>query len=399
MNSSKTSPHGGPVFFAAGFRPFFSAAGLYGLLAMLAWLALFDGWLAPDLPLAPSAWHGHEMLYGYAAAAFAGFLLTATPNWGGTPPLAGARLAGLFVLWLLGRALFWLSPVVPAALVAAVDLAFLPALLLVVVPSLLRAPSKRNRVFLVVFALLVAGNVFVHLDALGLPGPGASYGLRLALDVFALLIAMIGGRIVPSFTANWLAQRGRGEEPRRSERLDRLALLSLALMIAADLALPQSAASGAAAFVAALVNLLRLSGWRGPATRSEPLLWALHLGYLWLVLGLALKGLGDLGAGLPGNLSIHALTIGAIGTMTMAVMSRAALGHTGRALRAPAGLAAAYLLVSAAALVRIALPLAAPSLYGASVAASGLAWAAAFAVFSAFVVPICLAPRADGKPG
>ncbi len=388
-----------PAFLSAGFRPFFAGAGLYALVAGLAWIPLYERGSVPDFPLVPALWHGHEMLFGYAVAPLAGFLLTATPGWGGTKPIGAARLAGLFVLWLLGRIAYGFAGGLPAALVAGLDLAFLPVLALAVAPAIVRAENKRNRIFFAIVALLIASNVMVHLETLGIDSPGASYGLRLALDVFVLLIAMIGGRIVPSFTANWLGAQGREAAPFRPAFLERAAILSIALLIVADILLPESAVSGLFALAAGVLNLLRLSGWRGHRTWREPLLGVLHLGYLWLGAGLVLKGLGDLAIGLPGMVSIHGLTIGAIGTMTLAVMSRAILGHTGRPLRAAPATSAAYALISLAALLRIVMPVAAPGLYDLSVVASALAWAAAFALFSAVHLPMCLAPRSDGRAG
>jgi len=390
------------LLFSYGFRPFFLMAGVFSPLAVLVWLGVFSGAIAPVSGYPPSFWHAHEMLFGYAGAVMTGFFLTAVPNWTGAPPLRGPPLAGLALLWLAGRVAIWLVPAVPEPVAAGVDLSFFAVLGLMLAPSLAKA-SRKNLVFLAVLALLVAANLLFHLEALGLAHT-ASLGLNLGVDLFALLIAVIGGRVTPAFTANALSAQARacGEQPRLPAHrpwLGEAAIVSVAAVAICDLAAPGSAWVGWIALAAAGINAARMAGWRTRATLGQPLLWALHLGYLWLVLGLAAKGAGALAGIWPATVALHGITIGAIGTMTLAMMSRASLGHTGRALAAGRGLTAAYGLVSAAALARLAMPLVLPGDYLASVVIAGALWIAAFLIFAATFVPILTAPRADTGPG
>jgi uncharacterized protein involved in response to NO len=265
------------------------------------------------------------------------------------------------------------------ALATAVDLAFLPALAIAITPALQAAP-RRNRVFLPVLGVLLLANLGVRLDAQGvLPGLGA-IALRVTLDLFAVLIALIGGRVVPAFTGNALAARGEAEPLRTFSVRDRLAIGALVLMLLADLQ-GFTRAAGAVALAPALLNGWRLHGWGGSRTLREPILWVLHLGYLWLALGLAWKGLVDLSALLPPAGALHGLAIGAVGTMTLAIMSRATLGHTGRPLHASPLVVASYVLVGTAAVARLAAPLA-PAQAIALLVTSGAFWSLAFAASS-----------------
>jgi uncharacterized protein involved in response to NO len=271
---------------AYGFRPFFLLAALFAALAVPLWLAAYAGALAPPSPFPASLWHGHEMLFGYAAAVLAGFLLTATPSWSARPPVSGLGLGVLALIWLAGRILSSAGGAIPAV-AAAVDLAFLPALALAITPALQAAP-RRNRVFVPVLGVFVLANLGVHLDVLGvLPGLGA-IALRVTLDLFALLIALIGGRVVPAFTASALAARDEAERVRASSMRDGLAIATIVLMLLADLG-GLTRVAGALALAAALLNAWRLHGWGGSRTLRAPILWVLHLGYLWLAIGLAWK--------------------------------------------------------------------------------------------------------------
>jgi uncharacterized protein involved in response to NO len=380
---------------AYGFRPFFLLAALFAVIAVPLWLAAYMGALVLPSPFPASLWHGHEMLFGYAAAVLAGFLLTATPSWSGRPPVSGSGLAVLALIWLAGRILSSAGGAIPA-LAAAVDLAFLPALAIAITPALQAAP-RRNRVFLPVLGVFLLANLGVHLDALGaLPGLG-EIALRVTLDLFALLIALIGGRVVPAFTASALTVRGEAERVRTSSMRDRLAIGALVLLLLADL-LGITRAAGAVALAAALLNAWRLHGWGGSRTLREPILWVLHLGYLWLAIGLAWKGLVDLSGWLPPADALHGLAIGAVGTMTLAIMSRATLGHTGRPLHAPPLIVASYVLVGAAAIARLAATLA-PAHAISLLVTSGALWSLAFAAFVISLGPALLRPRADGRPG
>ncbi len=387
--------YSGPAILAVGFRPFFLGAGVWAAGAVALWLTQLAGW--PALPSAfdPIAWHAHEMLFGYVTAVIAGFLLTAIPNWTGRLPVCGWQLGGLFALWCAGRVAVGVSAWIGPAPTAALDLAFPVALCAVVLREIAAGRNWRNLPVVTIVAVLIASDGLVHLEALGLAPTadlGADLGLRLGIAAVAVLIALVGGRVVPSFTRNWLAKRGEAVLPRPFGGLDRLAV---AVTIAAGLAwtlAPEAPASGALALLAAALGAARLAGWRGQRTLAEPLVWVLHLGYAWLVAGFALMGAAVLVPALPQAAALHALTAGAMGTMTLAIMTRATLGHSGRALTAGPGTAAIYALVGAAALLRVLAPLTALDaalMFG----LSGLAWIGAFALFVVLYGPLLVGPR------
>lgn len=385
------------ALFDYGFRPFFLMASLYAALAVPTWLLLMTGVVALPTSLTAMAWHGHEMVFGFALAGIAGFYLTAVPNWTGAAPVRGVRLALLVALWLLARVAMWSSAVLPAGVVAAADLALLPVLAAFVAPALVAAKQPRNLVFLVIPIALETAILLVQLEPLGLADDTAWLGLMLGIDLALLLITIIGGRIVPTFTTNALRARGETRLPRSRPWLDRLAILSMVAMVAAELG-DRAAWVGAAALAAALFNGARLAGWRTARTLNNPLLWVMHLGYAWLVVGLALKAAAGLGDLVPASAALHALTVGAIGTMMMAVMSRATLGHTGRQLVAHPLTVAAYGLVSLAAILRI-VGAVSPAFYLPLIEASGALWSLAFVLFLWIYAPVLILPRLDGKPG
>lgn len=365
------------VFFSAGFRPFFLLAALWAAVALPVWLAAYVHGYAVGGALGAMAWHAHEMVFGFGAAAVSGFLLTAIPNWTGRLPVRGAPLAALAGVWLAGRLALLILPPLPAALV---DLAFLPVLMAAVARELVAGRGYRNLPPLIALGLLFAGNVLVHLQALDVAYT-ARLGQSIGIATLLGLIALVGGRIIPSFTRNWLARMRRDvAAPAPVSRLD-FACLALTLTgLAAWVAAPDSTgwlqlAAGGAVFV-------RLSRWRGLRTLREPRLAVLHLGYAWLGAGLVLLGLGA-----AAGATLHALTVGAIGTMTLGVMTRASLGHAGRALEAGAGTTAIYALVTLAALLRVA----APATGGATaVSLAGLAWSGAFGLFAILYGPFLL---------
>lgn len=344
---------------SSGFRPFFFLAAAWAALGVPVWLTAYVHGYAPRADLPAMFWHAHEMVYGFGFAAVAGFMLTAIPNWTGRLPVRGSALAALVLLWLAGRAALFL----PAGL-SWIDLAFGVVLMAVVARELIAGRNWRNLPMLVALGLLVAGNVLFHL--------GIDPTCRLGIATLLMLIALVGGRIVPSFTRNWLAKRNAARMPAPESALDRVALLSTLVALGAwvlNLATWPAIVAGAAL-------ALRLARWRGLSTVREPLVAILHIGYAWLALGLILIGLE-----VQAQAALHALTAGAIGTMTLAVMTRATLGHTGRPLKADAATLAIYALVTLAALMRVSSPFAgARSVLVTSLA--GMAWTAAFATFA-----------------
>ncbi len=382
------APHRQPTILSYGFRPFFLLAGAYAVIAIAAWLA----WLGlhtinvvatrPTIAEPPHLWHGHEMLFGYAAAVVSGFLLTAVPNWTGAAPVTGARLGLLVTVWMAGRAVMWTSAFLPAALVAVIDLAYLPLLAVIAGQSLMQRPAARNLIFLGLLGVLAFANGAIHAEWTGFTDDTAAWGLRLAILTYALMIAIIGGRVVPAFTRNALMRRGKTSDlPRSIARLDGLGIVAaLAVVVAAAVGWPPGI--GATALAAAVGNGVRLSLWRPLSSLGEPIVWSLHLGFAALVAGYATLAAADLGGWPSETAALHVIAIGAIGGMTLAVMTRAALGHTGRALAVTRPIAVAYLLVAAAALLRGFGTQLLPAHYFAVIGLAGLAWIAAFGLFT-----------------
>jgi uncharacterized protein involved in response to NO len=372
-------PFAGPTLLRQGLRPFFLGAGLWALAAMLLWILAVQGSLPIPTAFDPVGWHAHEMLFGFVVAAIAGFLLTAIPNWTGRMPLQGPALALLVGVWLAGRLAVYGSDWIGAGSAAALDLAFLALMLGVVLREILAGRNWRNLPLPIVLGGLLAANALTHAQAVGMAATGA-LGQRLGIGLVILLIGLIGGRIIPSFTLNWLKKQGRSRLPASFGALDRVALVLLAVALAAWVIAPESQPSGAALIAASLATLIRLLRWRGHLTSAEPLVWSLHLGFLWVPVGLLLIGLGAFLPAVPQVAGMHALSAGAIGGMTLAVMTRATLGHTGRPLVADRRTSAIYLLVAAAAALRVAAPFSAGA-YVALLWLSGLTWSAAFGLF------------------
>jgi uncharacterized protein involved in response to NO len=374
-----------PTLFSAGFRPFFLAAGLWACMSMLVWVLMLRG--AVELPTAfdPVTWHFHELLFGFVAAAIGGFLLTAIPNWTGRLPLQGWPLATLALLWLAGRVAVSVSALTGIAVAAAIDLAFLATLLAVVLREIVAGRNWRNLPVTIALALLVVANALIHA---GMADDFAwtEVGKRLAIAVVVMLISLIGGRIVPSFTANWLRRRQSPALPVAFNGFDKGTLGLSAVALASWIVFDLTVATGLLLIAAALAHTVRLVRWRGDATTAEPLLWILHVAYAWIPIGLALLGIA---AWMPSlaTTALHALTAGAMGTMILAVMTRATLGHSGRALSAGKGTLAVYLFVLIATLARIIAPFLDAG-YSPALDLAGTAWIAAFALFVALYLPL-----------
>lgn len=373
--------YSGPTLLEQGFRPFFVAAGAWAALSLALWIGMLTGRVALPIAFDPVTWHAHGLLFGFVGAAIAGFLLTAVPNWTGRLPVRGLPLAGLALLWLAGRVAIgvgaWIGPVAAAA----VDLAFWLVLATAMAREILAGNNRRNLPVVAAVAVFGAADALVHAGVLGWPAAGP-VGLRLGIAVAVLLIALIGGRIIPSFTRNWLAKRGAERLPAVRRPLDAAALIGAVLVLPAWAAAPDRPAVGAALLVLAALHAARLSGWRGAATGAELLVTILHVGYAWVPLGLALAGLAALApAAVPPVAGLHALTAGAMGTMVLAVMTRASLGHSGRALTADRWTVAIFALVTLAALGRLAAAFL-PALWLTLLSLSAIAWIAAFGLFT-----------------
>ncbi len=380
-----------PALLALAFRPFFLAASLWAALARALWIVLFVTGAVLPSRFDPLTWHIHEMLFGFVMAAIAGFMLTAIPNWTGRRPIQGLPLAGLIVLWLLGRVACLFSVLIPFWLAAAIDLAFPGVLFLVVAREIVVARDWRNLAIPAPIAVLGLADLLIYLENADL-GVSAGLGWRLGLAAIVMLMSVIGGRIIPNFTRNWLVKRGVATGPGVHGLIDRAALGALHAGLLGWAIFPAFRPLGALLLLAAALNLCRLARWRGSATLSEPLLAILHLGYLWIVVGAALLGVSILTNTVPEAEAIHALTAGAIGTMVIAVMTRVARGHTGRLLQADRVTTLIYLTISAAAVARVVAAVAG----GSSIlllSISAVLWIMGFALFAVSYGPMLLSAR------
>lgn len=386
------------ALLAHPFRPFFLLVGVYGVLIVLAWMAFLFGGLPLPLGWSPLHWHSHEMIYGLVPAAIAGFLLTAMTNWTGAPPLNNKGLLALVLLWIAGRAVFWFAGSLPTLLVSAVDLAFLPVLALYAGTILVRYKNRRNLVLIAVLTALAVGNLLMHLGfGLG-KTPLLKLGQHLGMNIVVLIMVVIAGRITPAFTANWMRIHGGNSEwVRRTPWVSYLALGSVVLLALTDMWAP-APVIGAIALLAGLSNGVRLFLWSGWRAAREPLLWILHLGYLWIVIGLLLRSAAAFNLGVVDTLWQHALGVGAMGTLILGVMTRVAMGHTGRPLGLkPFGIVI-YAAITLAVIVRL-LVAAQMMHYSIGINLSALSWILAFALFVVLYWPILSTPRADGRPG
>ena len=382
--AARPREYAGPAILSGGFRPFFLLGSIWAALAVPLWLAAYARGYAVPGTLPAMLWHAHEMIFGYGLAVVTGFLLTAIPNWTGRLPIAGVPLAALVVLWLGGRLAMFAGP----AAAAAVDLAYTVVLAAVVAREVVAAQRFHNLPVVGTLLFLLAGNALVHLQALDIAYT-AALGNRMGIATLIALISLIGGRIVPSFTRNWLArERPQAPVPAPHDRVDTVCLLVVVAALLAWVAAPDTILSAALAIAGGAAAAMRLARWRGWLTLREPLLFILHVGYAWVAIGFLLLGANELWAFAPPGAPVHAFTVGAVGTMTLAVMTRASLGHTGRGLAAGPGTVSIYVLVTLAALLRVAAPISPWPLAATSLA--GLAWTAAFALFALLYGPLLI---------
>ncbi len=384
------------AFAAKGFRPFFALAAAFAAAIVPLWLLVLAGVVRPATYLDPTTWHAHEMVTGFAVAVIAGFLLTAVGNWTQRETATGAPLLALAALWTAGRAVMLLAGALPPLVVAGVDLAFLPALMLVLARPLIAARSRRNFVMLAVLGALFAANVVVHLEALGLIAPGSGRrACSSGVDVVVLLIVIIAGRILPGFTRNATG----ATSIRAIPVLDGVAIASAAAVVLVDALAPNGHAAAVVSAIAAAAIAARTVRWGMRRTFRQPLLWILHVGHAWIPVGLLLRAVSHFDPAVPPSLATHALTAGAIASLTLGMMARVALGHTGRPLAVSAPTTWAFASVTLAAFARVVVPLVAPRAYFAALVVAGCAWTLAFGLYLVVYVPILAAPRVDGKPG
>jgi len=391
-------PDSGPdsrvALFELGFRPFFLFAGIAAFLLIVVWLYIYTrGQFDPGY-YGSVAWHSHEMVFGYTVAVIAGFLLTAVRNWTGLQTPSGIALAGLVILWLAGRIAPFFSSALPQWVIAGVDMAFLPVLAVTLSVPLLRSRQKHNLVFLGVLTALAVANLMVHLQALGLTQATAQPGILFAVYLVVLLITILGGRVIPFFTEKGIA----GARTRQWKTVEYLSLGSLIVLMVFNLVEVTPPAVAVVALLAAFGHGVRLYGWYQKRVWSVPLLWVLHLGYAWLVAGFALNALSAAGLVNPA-LAIHAFTAAGIGTVTLGMMARVALGHTGRPLRTGTAMTWAFVLISLAGFCRVFMPLLVPGSYVAWIGLAGTLWSAAFVIFVIAYARVLIQPRIDGRPG
>lgn len=388
--------------FSQGFRIFFLAACLFAVASMAIWegflaLQIFADASALPPAIAPHLWHAHEMIFGYGGAVLAGFFLTAVPNWTGGKSAPERFIAVVFALWLLGRLGLWFSAGLPPVLVAAADLAFLPALGLKIAAQLLARPKPQQMIFLLALSLLWVSNLMCHLEWLGLLRDGVAPGLRAGLLTLVAMIAILGGRVTPGFTRNAMVAAGRenGLPQNPAWLAYGTTAPALALPAAHLLGLPDPVL-GALALIAGAAALLRVALWQGYWTLTRPILWTLHLSYALTGLGLIALGLAGLSIGSE-LAALHLLGVGAVGGMTLSVLSRASLGHSGRPLHAPPALAAAYMVMPLATWARF-IASALPAWHEAASLTAGALWLAAFTLALAALWPALLLPRPPRKP-
>lgn len=382
----------GAALWSYGFRPFFLGGAVWAVAAMALWIAALVRGLPLGGDFGAPLWHAHEMLWGFAPAVLAGFLLTAVPNWTGSLPVSGRPLMVLAALWAAGRIAMTGAGVLGAPLAAAIDAAFLPALLVIAGREIVAGRKWRDLKILAGCAAVMAGNLGFHAAVLG--GGDPQIWLRAAVSGYVALVLIVGGRIIPSFARNWLAQRGADRMPVAHNGFDTLVIAVSVLALGLWTVVPQGAATTAATLVAAGLNAARLARWRGLAVRAEWLLLVLHGAYAFVPLGFL--AVAAAGAGwLPPVSALHVLTVGVIGAMMLGVMTRATRGHTGRALTASGWTVASYLGLFAAALAR---PLADLTGLPGLMEASALLWIGAFGLFVAehgrMLVQVRRQPRA-----
>jgi uncharacterized protein involved in response to NO len=377
-----------------GFRPFFLGAALWAVAAMALWLGLLFGYWSFAGNYGAVAWHAHEFLFGYVSAVMTGFLLTAIPNWTGRFPLQGLPLLALFLLWLAGRIAMLLTDRIGIPAAALIDCAYLVTLTAVIAREIIVGRNWRNLRVAVLVALVALANIVFQAEVLFRGAP--DYGFRLGCAAIVGLIMLVGGRVTPSFTNNWLARQNSSKLPAPLGPFDVTSLVIASLALIAWIAAPDWAGSSVLLLVMALTQAMRLARWAGERTWREPILLILHLGYAFVSLGALMLGVSILWPDLmPPSGALHAWTTGAMGTMTLAVMTRATLGHTGRDIATTPSTVIIYAAILIAALARVAAPLL-PANYEAALVFAGVGWIVAFGTFVLVYGPMLLRARKSG---
>ena len=385
MPIPRTRPYDGHTLFSYGFRPFFLFGALYAALSILLWLPAYFGELTIATHFAPVDWHVHELLFGFLPAIITGFLFTAVPNWTGRMPLQGKMLILLVVLWANGRVAVALSAIIGWQIAMLIDGAFLVSVTLVIAREIIAGRNYRNFKVLIPLTLLAIANLLFHLEAAS--GQETSLSRRVAFAAIVMLIVIIGGRIVPSFTRNWLARQKPGALPAPFGIFDKVSIAATATALAAWVALPQHAATGSLLILSGILQVIRLVRWQGHRTWRDPLVWILHVSYGLLSAGLLVLGLSVLWPDVVRPAAaLHLIAIGAVGGMTLSVMVRASRGHTGQALQAGNGGKLCFAAILVAAAARVAAEYL-PSYYVLCMHIAALGWITAYLAFAATFAP------------
>ncbi|MDZ4150570.1 NnrS family protein [Methylicorpusculum sp.] len=393
MNNHKEKIFDYPLF-SLGFRAFFALAVLSALVLITLWNGLFKGEIELKNYFQLTGWHAHEMLMGYTSAVIAGFLLTAIRNWTSQATLSGDQLAGLCLLWLYGRILPFYSGLLPDLMIAIVDWAFLPVLIAALVKPVLAARDSRSTVFMGLLLVMAIANTLIHVEQLGMADNVGQLGIQLLVYTIITMILVIAGIVFPFFTEKGLS----GTMAIRSHLLDVLSVVTGVSVFVLQMFDIGGAVLIIAVVGAVIANLARVAGWYIHRIWYVPLLWILYVGYGWIILGFVLVGMSAYGL-IPAYIPMHAFTVGGIGVLTMGMMARVTLGHTGRILKTSNVIAIAFVLINLSAFARVIMPAILPDWYGQMLYLSILCWLAAFSLFLYYYGPILAAPREDGKPG
>lgn len=387
-------PFNGFPLFAMGFRVFFLLAGLSALILMTLWNAMYHGQIHFNNYYPANIWHAHEMLLGFTSAVIAGFLLTAVKNWTGVQTVNSEQLAMLCLLWLYGRITPFYANLLPNGLIALVDLIFLPMLIFFIAKPILKTGNFKNLLFVGLLFLMILANVFIHLQILDIYPATAQTAINLLISTLIMLILATIGRLLPFFTERGLS----GVICIRNDILDMSAIVTSLVALILFSIDGNGWILALIAIAAMICNLLRISGWYDRRIWFVPLLWILYLGYAWIILGFALMSLAAM-AWIPQVLVVHAFTLGGIGVLTLGMMARVSLGHTGRALKVSNVVAISFLLINLAAIFRVLIPAILPAWYSSFLLISSYSWLAAFSLFLFKFLPIVCMAKADNQPG
>ncbi len=378
--------------FGRGFRPFFLLGALYSIFNLLMWGGFYAGFIVPPSVFSdPVLWHAHEMIYGFSIAIISGFLLTAIANWTGTAPTKHLPLAGLCLLWISGRIVMNFEMGLPSIIIFTIEGAFIPALIIILSIPLLKNWNKRNFIFLALLSFLSICNIICLVTE-------DRYALYSAILIIIAIISLIGGRVIPAFTVSALRQKGHNVTQTPQMKLDVLALLSLLSLIIILIVIGTDGIILAImAFISSFIHALRMRRYHTRKTLNDPIVWILHAGYAWVIVGLFLIGISALSS-LPFSIALHALTVGAIGSMTLGMMCRVTLGHTGRNLIATKLTILSFVLMQCLALIRVGGAILYPESMSLWISLSAFLWSICFGLYIFVYAPILWQPRADGRP-